>query len=229
MPKILTKIKITRSRTAQSQLNSLKARPNLALLREIQKSEPLPNDSSASINSKSKRPVKGTRGVRRGGIGGGDLSSTMVIEEPFLLPVPTVPTVPTVLECRSFGTTCQPKSTDKSLQVIHCSRCDGFEHTELLCNSTNVLPQNLFCKNCKVTTKKYISNTKLSLEITLCPTHTRAVQDPVSAATPKEIDTAKFLLQKIYKLVDGGRPLPDAIKFMGLTTEKFNRFKLLID
>jgi hypothetical protein len=62
------------------------------------------------------------------------------------------------------------------------------------------------------------------LVLKLCPAHLQKVQDPDSAM---DKDRAAFVLKKVYKLVNSGQPLPDAIKLMGLSHEAFQRMKMM--
>lgn len=221
----MPKIKITRTRTCQQRLNSEKFQQNFAHLREILSVEPI-TASTSPPKAKGRGRGKGKRGVRLGAIGGSPLTSTMAIDDTD--PAPTTATV-----YRSFGQTCQPKSADKHLQVIRCVRCDGVGHDVMTCTANNTLPQTMYCKACIVKKKTYSSNDNLSLEITLCPAHVRDVQFPdgkkKEVPESRKKEAATFLLEKVYKLVHGGTPLTDAIMLMGLTVDKFNKYKLLVN
>ena len=208
----MPKVPITRSRTCQATTYALLKSTDEPLLREVTRQKPLPADSSASINKKMKtKNPKRKPGERLGGIGGSSLSSQTSEDR----------------STRSFGQTCQPKKSNQSTNIVRCRRCDGWDHEEMTCTAASTLPQLLFCKDCKMTSKNYRDNDRVVIELQTCKAHSETVQK-APPSNPETVAKAKFFLDKVRGLTDAGMPLPDAIRLLGLTETDFNSFKVLV-
>ena len=204
---------IERSRTVKAKLRSAKFQEQFSCLREIQTTKEYPSSSSRGRGAGKQKSQRG-KGVRLGGIGGSELTSSVIIETN---PLPNSNT-------RSVSQTCQPKSSDFECQIIPCQRCDHLGHDAMLCKSTNHNEQTRHCLRCTVKSMTYSANNKATLVMTLCHAHQQKVQDPDSAMNK---DRAAFVLKKVNKLVTNGQSLPDAIKLMGLSHEAFQRMKMI--
>ena len=167
--------------------------------------------------TKKKRGKKRQHGVRFGGTGGSDLISTS--DE---VPGPSTQTA-------EFGQTCQPRTSSKISQAIGCLRCDGLGHVATICTNTPTAanagrPPAYYCHSCSMT-YKYTSQKKLMIEVDTCTAHNRDYVPPEDPAKTEKMMTAALLLQKIEQMVARGTPLPDALRSVGISQDKFKKIK----
>ena len=178
----------------------------------------LPSSSTepaARPKKKSARPIatksKTKRGQRLLPIGGSELQSTI--------------SVGASAEKRSVGQTCQPKTSDSSVQVIRCEKCGDLSHSSIICTGETATPKPppLFCNRCKLTFK-YTSSTEMETKIQLCSAH-RLVAEQSTERKRK----AEALITKVNKLTGSGMSLPDALKLLGLNEQKYNKLRMIFD
>ena len=208
-------VKITRSRTASARLKSLSNGQHKESLREIIRR------ADASDCSKKKRNKK-LAGVRFADIGGGDLTSTMVLDD---VATTSQPCTSSSVETRSVGQTCQPRVHQTSSQAISCIRCGELGHTARLCVTTDPSkpPSALYCKNCSLS-YRYTDDTTIRIDLKTCLAHQRS---PQKEPGPKH-EAAVKVLQKIENMMEKGMPLNGILSVMGLSHEKFNKIKILV-
>ena len=208
-------VKITRSRTAQARLKS--DQPTKQTLREIIR--------RADDGEKLKKRGKKLAGVRFADIGGGDLASTISLEDNTTPPVAasSSETGGPAVEKRSVGQTCQPRVHHTSCQVICCTRCRDLGHTAPLCITTDTSrgPSALYCRNCTMS-YDYTDDSTITIKLTTCLAHQRSPKKK-----PKH-DAAAKVLQKIDDMVAKGVPLAEVLLMMGISHEKFNKIKILV-
>ena len=147
-----SKIKITRSRTAQNRTRKATSstHPNL---REVTKDPAAKRKTKKSdTDASSKKRPKRTKLMLQPGASGSTEAATNVE-----IPV------------HSIG-----------LQTISCSRCRGLGHVPALCpdRSSDSTPEAVFCPHCQLTSR--YENTTLKIDVKLCPAHIPAVVDAAS-------------------------------------------------
>ena len=207
-------VKITRSRTAKARLKSDK--PTKQTLREIIR--------RADDGEKLKKRSKKLAGVRFADIGGGDLASSISLEDNTTTEAASSSeTGRTTVERRSVGQTCQPRVHNTSCQIICCARCGDLGHTAPLCITTDSSrgPSALYCRNCTMS-YSYTDDSTITIQLTTCLAHQRSPKKK-----PKH-DAATKVLQKIDDLVAKGIPLSEVLLMMGISHEKFNKIKILV-
>ena len=217
----------TRSRTVNNRIISDRIHGPGEELRDITK----------QAECTDKKTKKHKRGERVGGIGGGELTSSIIVED--TEPTTSAASKPTTSKptTRSVGQTCQPRMKHKSEQIRSCLKCKEMGHIAITCSlktDESHRPSALYCNQCKLTHKTTPDDTMV-VEIKLCSAH-RVVRDttdtdnreaPISTAQEKKRETAVLLLQKVDRMVAAGTPLHTAVTILGLTEEKYNKLKKL--
>ena len=207
-------VKITRSRTAASRLKSNQHSTRESLCEIIRRAD-------AGDCQKSKKRTKKLAGVRFADIGGGDLASTLVLDDEPSTSLASQPSFAT--QTRSVGQTCQPRVHQTSCQTISCIRCGELGHSAQLCVTTDTSkpPSALYCKNCTMS-YSYTDDTTITVNLTTCLAHQR------SPRKSKKHEAASKVLQKVEKMLEKGVPLNDVLSLMGLSQEKFEKIKIVV-
>ena len=151
---------------------------------------------------------KAKRGTGRS-IGGGSLTSDISI-------------VTTTTKTRTISTTVEPRHSDFSQQIMRCNVCDDLGHCSMLCEQqSDARPPPITCRQCKHK-YSYTDNQQLITETELCSAHLTKILQPTTTSL-KKIKRAEFAIEKINELVSHGTALDDALEWMGLSIERYEK------
>ena len=207
-----SKVKITRSRTAQSRTRAANssARPTLHEVWKDPTKKKRKQDSDGSEQNK-KQKISPQAAVEDAG------TSLKPGQNKNLKNKPQAATT-------DAGTSVKPANRSIGLQAISCDRCKGLGHTPTLCpdnsDTTSSTPNAVFCSHCKL--KSRYEGETMKIEVQLCPAHIPAV---VESSSFKKKERVRDFLKKIDNMVNAGASLDDAVSYMGITSEKYKRYQ----
>ena len=122
------------------------------------------------------------------------------------------------------------KLKHSSSQVKRCPICDGLGHAPLLCPKTvdpGNRPPSIDCTKC-YKSWKFNGSAELDINIKLCSAH-RIGTTPVPCSSAPEPDLvkmrqARLVVEKVNNCA-AKSTLEDALKFFGMTQQKFQKFQ----